>query len=158
MYTTFPFQILSISSSQSNVSCTSHGPSFLNTFISRFSSNSQQQSTKSFAETIVNAESPQVVQYTFPAFSSTSATLHQSSFKHSIIINYITYNISTSNYTEALQHIRHLLTEYPTTAAPLPAHIYDMMLYYLLSTSNTTAALHLLRYRRIPLMFLPQRG
>lgn len=77
------------------------------------------------------------------------------SFKHNITINYITHSISTSNYIEALTHIRHLLTEYlPTSTSSPPSYMYDIVLYYLLSTNNTSTALHVLTHRQLPLAFL----
>ena len=71
------------------------------------------------------------------------------SFKHNIIINYITHSITTSNYIEALTHIKHLITEHHPTSSP-PSYIYDIVLYYLLSTNNTSTAIHVLTRHQLP--------
>ena len=92
-----------------------------------------------------------------PLLKQSLTSSHVSSSKHNnILINYITYHISTSNYNEALRHIRHLLTEYSPSSAPMPTYIYDLILYYLLSTGKTPMALHLLRHNQVPQMFLSQ--
>ena len=70
---------------------------------------------------------------------------HNASIKHNIIINYITHRITTSHFNEALTHIRHLLTEYHPLSSSTPSYIYDLLLYYLLSTNNTSIALRVLQ-------------